>query len=84
VVNRMNRYLKSVLGAIIGAATTGIWLGVDLLTPEPIGDFLLFSLMGITNVVIGWQVGRLTGKSGEVTPKKVNGEGNGPLFELKS
>jgi hypothetical protein len=80
----MNPYLKSVLGAIIGAATTGIWLGVDLLTPEPIGDYLLFSLLGITNVVIGWQVGRLTVKSGEVSQNKVNGEGNGPIFELES
>lgn len=80
----MNRYLKSVLGAIIGVATTGIWLAVDLLTPEPIGDYLLFSLLGIFNVVIGWQVGRLMGKSREDSQHEVNGEGNEPVFELKS
>jgi hypothetical protein len=80
----MNRYLKSVLGAVIGAATTGLWLGVDLLTPEPIGDYLLFSLIGISNVVIGWQVGRLVGKSREVSQNEVNGERNEPIFELES
>ncbi|WML50263.1 hypothetical protein RCG23_10995 [Neobacillus sp. PS3-34] len=74
----MNRYLISVLGAVIGAATTGIWLGVDLLTPEPIGDYLLFSLMGISNVVIGWQVGRLVGKSREVSQTKATAKGMSP------
>ncbi|MEN2769076.1 hypothetical protein [Ornithinibacillus xuwenensis] len=57
----MNR--KSVIGAIIGAATAGGWLVVDLMLPEPIGDYLLFILMGVTNMAIGWQVGRLFGKS---------------------
>lgn len=59
----MKGYLKAVIGAIIGAVTTGVWLGVDLLTPEPIGDYLLFSLMALSNIVVGWQVGRLLGKS---------------------
>ncbi|MDP4161668.1 MAG: hypothetical protein Q8898_01065 [Bacillota bacterium] len=80
----MNRYLISVLGVVIGAATTGLWLGVDLLTPEPIGDYLLYSLMGISNVVIGWQVGRLVGKSREVSQTKSTGERNEPIFELES
>jgi len=69
--NRMNRYFKSLIGAIIGAATTGVWLGVDLLTPEPIGDYLLFSLMALSNIVIGWQVGRLVGKSRDVSKNEV-------------
>ncbi|GIN87867.1 hypothetical protein J6TS2_42530 [Heyndrickxia sporothermodurans] len=80
----MNRYLKSGLGAVIGVATTGLWLGVDLLTPEPIGDYLLFSLMGISNGVIGWQVGRLVEKSRKASQNEVNGERNEPIFELKS
>lgn len=80
----MNRYLKSVLGAVIGAAATGVWLGVDLLTPEPIGDYLLFSLMGISNVVVGWQVGRLVGKSREDKQNEVSGERNEPKLELES
>lgn len=80
----MNRYFKSVIGAVIGAATTGVWLGVDLLTPEPIGDYLLFSLMGLSNVVIGWQVGRLVGKSKEDKQNEVRGERNDSKFELES
>ncbi len=80
----MNRYFKSVIGAVIGAATTGVWLGVDLLTPEPIGDYLLFSLMGLSNVVIGWQVGRLVGKSQEDKQNEVRGERNDSKFELES
>jgi hypothetical protein len=80
----MNRYLKAVLGAVIGAATTGVYFGVDLLTPEPIGDYLLYSLLGITNVVIGWQVGRLVGKTRKVSQNEVNGERNEPIFELES
>ncbi|MBS4175672.1 hypothetical protein [Bacillus sp. FJAT-49736] len=58
----MTRYVKSLIGAIIGIASVGVWLTVDLLTPEPIGDYLLYSLMAITNMVIGWQVGRVLGK----------------------
>ncbi|QQZ10405.1 hypothetical protein [Heyndrickxia vini] len=67
----MNGYLKAVIGAIIGAATAGGWLVVDLLLPEPIGDYLLFALMGLANAAIGWQVGR-------VLEKKRNAE-NGNL-----
>lgn len=58
----MNRYLKSVMGMMIGGATAGGWLLVDLLLPDPIGDYLLFILMAVVNMVIGWQVGRLFGK----------------------
>jgi len=53
---------KAVMGAIIGAATAGVWLSLDLILPEPYGDYLLFILMGLVNMVIGWQVGRLVGK----------------------
>jgi len=59
----MNGYLKAVIGLVIGAITTGVWFSVDLFTPEPIGDYLLYSLMGLSNMVVGWQVGRLLGKS---------------------
>lgn len=59
----MNRYLKSVVGACIGAGMAGFWLVVDLLTPEPWGDFILFGLMAVVNLVIGWQVAKLFGKS---------------------
>lgn len=67
----MNGYLKALIGAVIGAITTGVWLGVDLLTPEPIGDYLLYGLMAITNIAIGWQVGRLLGKSREASKNEV-------------
>lgn len=67
----MNRYLKSVLGAIIGAATAGVWFAVDLLTPEPIGDYLLFPLMALANMVIGWQIGRVLGKLRETGKEDV-------------
>jgi len=53
------------LGAFIGASSAGMWLVVDLLLPEPIGDYLLFLIMGVVNMVIGWQVARLVGKQKE-------------------
>jgi hypothetical protein len=59
----MKGYHKAIIGAIIGASTAGIWLTFDLILPEPIGDYLLFILMGLVNLVIGWQVGRLVGKN---------------------
>ncbi|WP_085991315.1 hypothetical protein [Oceanobacillus senegalensis] len=59
----MKGYYKAIIGAIIGAATAGIWLTLDLILPEPFGDYLLFTLMGLVNMVIGWQVGRLVSKS---------------------
>ncbi|WP_047981928.1 hypothetical protein [Ornithinibacillus contaminans] len=62
-------YRKAVYGAIIGASTAGGWLVVDLLLPEPIGDYLLFGLMGITNMAIGWQVGRSLGKQDKAKSK---------------
>ncbi|THE12094.1 hypothetical protein E1I69_12125 [Bacillus timonensis] len=61
----MSRIQKSVLGAFIGASSAGMWLIVDLLLPEPIGDYLLFLIMGVVNMVIGWQVARLVGKHKE-------------------
>jgi hypothetical protein len=39
---KINRYLKSMIGAIIGCATAGGWLAVDLLLPDPVGDYLLY------------------------------------------
>jgi hypothetical protein len=61
----MSRTQKSLIGAIIGASSAGMWLIVDLLLPEPIGDYLLFIIMGVVNMVIGWQFGRLVGKEKE-------------------
>lgn len=37
----------------------GGWLIMDLLLPEPIGDYLLFGLMGLVNAAIGWQFVRM-------------------------
>ncbi|MDQ1143241.1 hypothetical protein QE429_000068 [Bacillus sp. SORGH_AS 510] len=65
----MNRYLKSVMGLMIGGATAGGWLLVDLLLPDPIGDYLLFILMAVVNMAIGWQVGRLLGKPRKIEKK---------------
>ncbi|WP_010285136.1 hypothetical protein [Bacillus timonensis] len=61
----MSRIQKSMLGAFIGASSAGMWLVVDLLLPEPIGDYLLFLIMGVVHMVIGWQVARLVGKHKE-------------------
>ncbi|MEK5440285.1 MULTISPECIES: hypothetical protein [unclassified Fredinandcohnia] len=61
----MSRIQKSMLGAFIGASSAGMWLVVDLLLPEPIGDYLLFFIMGVVHMVIGWQVARLVGKQKE-------------------
>jgi hypothetical protein len=68
---RMSRYVKSLIGAIIGCATAGGWLLVDLLTPEPIGDYILYPLMAVVNIVIGWQVGRLFSKQRDNSRKEV-------------
>ncbi len=61
----MSRIQKSMLGALIGASSAGMWLVVDLLLPEPIGDYLLFGIMGVVHMVIGCQVARLLGKKKE-------------------
>jgi hypothetical protein len=58
----MRGYLKAIIGALIGAVTAGVWLTMDLFLPEPYGDFLLFGLMGLVHIIIGWQVGRLLEK----------------------
>jgi hypothetical protein len=78
--------LKSVIGAIIGCATAGGWLVVDLLLPEPIGDYLLFILMGVVNMAIGWQVGRLLTKlrRAEKGDVPISGEGTEDKFKLES
>jgi membrane protein implicated in regulation of membrane protease activity len=55
----MRGYLKAIIGSIIGAVVAGGWLTMDLFLPEPYGDFLLFALMALVHIVIGWQVGRL-------------------------
>lgn len=74
----MKRYLKSGTGAAIGVGYAGGWLVVDLLTPEPWGDFLLYALMAVVNIVIGWQVAKLFGKSREqqATTDSRTGEGD--------
>ncbi|MGC4376606.1 hypothetical protein WD019_06635 [Fictibacillus sp. Mic-4] len=78
----MNRYMKSVIGAMIGCSTAGWWLLVDLLLPDPIGDYLLFILMGLVNMVIGWQVAKLVGKTKEAS--KISNERTEAKFELES
>ncbi|WP_047983256.1 hypothetical protein [Ornithinibacillus californiensis] len=58
----MNRYRKPMIGGLVGASTAGGWLIMDLLLPEPIGDYLLFGLMGAVNAAVGWQVVRMLDK----------------------
>jgi len=83
---RMNRYLKSLIGAIIGCAAAGGWLAVDLLTPDPIGDYLLYPLMALTNIAIGWQVGKFLGKRRDNSNNdvQISGERAEAKFELES
>ncbi|MFC4619523.1 hypothetical protein ACFO4N_12450 [Camelliibacillus cellulosilyticus] len=79
---RTRRYLKAALGTVIGGATAGFWLIVDLLTPEPIGDYLLFGLMAVANAAIGWQVGRLMEKAKKAkTQTAVEGDEKAFKFE---
>ncbi|MEH7235909.1 hypothetical protein [Bacillus sp. JJ1562] len=66
----MSRIQKTMLGAFIGASSAGMWLIVDLLLPDPIGDYLLFLIMGVVHMVIGWQVARLVGKQKESRSRK--------------
>jgi hypothetical protein len=73
----MNRYLKSVMGVLIGGAAAGGWLLVDLLLPDPIGDYWLFILMAVVNMAIGWQVGRLFGKPRNIEKNNARIEGKG-------
>jgi hypothetical protein len=58
----MNRYRKPMIGGLVGASTAGGWLIMDLILPEPIGDYLLFGLMGAVNAAVGWQVVRMLDK----------------------
>jgi hypothetical protein len=82
----MNRYLKSLTGAIIGCATAGGWLAVDLLLPDPVGDYLLYPLMAVVNVAIGWQVGKLFGKPQDIGKDdvQITSERTEVKFELGS
>ena len=73
----MNRYLKSIMGLMIGGATAGFWLLVDLLLPDPIGDYWLFILMAVVNMAIGWQVGRVLGKPRNTEKSNARIEGKG-------
>ena len=56
----MNR--KSTIGALVGGSTAGGWLIMDLILPEPIGDYLLFGIMAAVNAAVGWQVVRMLEK----------------------
>jgi hypothetical protein len=83
---RRNCYLKLVIGAIIACATAGGWLVVDLLLPDPVGDYILYPLMAVTNIVIGWQVGKIFRKQRDdgKSDVRISGERNEAKFELKS
>lgn len=75
---RVNRYRKSTIGALVGASTAGGWLIVDLLLPDPAGDYLLFVLMGAVNAGVGWQVSRMAEKRNEQKTqvvKRIGAEG---------
>ncbi|MFS0675137.1 hypothetical protein [Ornithinibacillus sp. 179-J 7C1 HS] len=69
----MNRNRKPIIGGLVGASTAGGWLIMDLILPEPIGDYLLFGLMAAVNAAVGWQFVRMLDKkeSKEVEPEKL-------------
>jgi hypothetical protein len=83
---KINRYLKSMIGAIIGCATAGGWLAVDLLLPDPVGDYFLYPLMAVVNMAIGWQVVRALGKPRDIGKEgvQVSSERTEAKFELES
>jgi hypothetical protein len=58
----VNRYRKSIIGALVGGSTAGGWLIMDLILPDPFGDYLLFGMMGVVNGAVGWQVVRMLDK----------------------
>lgn len=57
-VANLNRYLLPILLAVIGCATAAFWLAFDFLTPEPWGDYALYTVMAVVNGYIGWKIGR--------------------------
>lgn len=59
----MNR--KPIIGALVGGSTAGGWLIMDLILPEPVGDYLLFGLMGLVNAAVGWQFVKMLDKKQE-------------------
>ncbi|MGG3469013.1 hypothetical protein ABES02_16215 [Neobacillus pocheonensis] len=83
---KKSRYLKSMIGMIIGCATAGGWLVVDLLLPEPVGDYLLYPLMAVVNMAIGWQVAKALGKPRDIDKEgvRVSSERTEAKFELES
>ncbi|WHY69765.1 hypothetical protein [Neobacillus sp. SuZ13] len=83
---KINRYLKSMIGAMIGCAIAGGWLAVDLLLPDPVGDYLLYPLMAVVNMAIGWQVARALGKPKDIgkVGVQVSSERTEAKFELES
>lgn len=75
----MNRYRKPIIGGLVGASTAGGWLIMDLILPEPIGDYVLFGLMGAVNAAVGWQFVRMLDKkqnASEVEPQKLQAQSN--------
>ncbi|MCM3567191.1 hypothetical protein [Neobacillus mesonae] len=82
---KKNRLL-ALIGALIGCTTAGGWLIVDLLLPDPLGDYILFPLMGLTNAAIGWQVARRLGKRQEMgnNDTQMANERTEGKFELES
>lgn len=61
----MSRFRKPVFGAFVGATTAGGWLIMDLMLPDPEGDYFLFSLMAIVNAAVGWNVVKMLNKKPE-------------------
>ncbi|WP_096271356.1 hypothetical protein [Paucisalibacillus globulus] len=70
----MNRYRKSTIGALVGGSTAGGWLIMDLILPEPIGDYLLFGIMGAVNAAVGWQVVRIIEKKQHESENTIDAE----------
>lgn len=59
---KLNRNRKPIIGGLVGASTAGGWLIMDLILPEPIGDYLLFGIMAAVNAAVGWQFVRMLDK----------------------
>lgn len=55
-------------GSFYGLMYTGGWFLVDLLTPEPFGDYVMYPLMAVVNVIIGWRLAIISEQRGLASP----------------
>lgn len=81
---RSKAYVKALKAALYGLMYTAGWLTVDLLTPEPWGDYLLFGLMAVVNVAFGWKYVMLSQQKSNKLSAKKNENQHAIQYETKT